>query len=235
MIHACIRRIQLFFIGNRFGVSLSSYANSEHYFLDSLENGLKYGNLIITPEEALNAQRYISGLKLDTYHNSPLNFKIEENFRTLLQLIILKKQPKLLVETGVANGVSTQIILIGSKMYNGFLHSFDIDPMTEEVGRKYLNWKFHVLNKSKAWKDLLNKINRIGAVDMWIHDSDHSFYWQYSEYNLAWKILRPGGVLLSDDIDTSEAWFKFCQKNKLKSCVILDNRKLIGFVVKNAF
>lgn len=230
--YSIFKRFKSLFFTNRFGVSLSFYANSDHYYVDSLENGFSFGSLAVTSQNVETAKKYIENFQFISYKNSPKNFAIEKNLQILIYLLTLIKQPRLVVETGVANGVSTQILLNSLMKYDGYLHSFDINPDSEEVAKEYSNWDFHLLTKSNSWDDLVRTANLLGKIDFWIHDSDHSFFWQYSEYNFAYEKLRLGGVLISDDIDTSEAWFLFCQKYNLKSYIFLDKRKLIGFVIK---
>jgi cephalosporin hydroxylase len=47
---------------------------------------------------------------------------------------------------------------------------------------------------------------------MFIHDSEHSYETMMAEYNLAWRRIKPGGLLLSDDTGRNEAFIDFCKK-----------------------
>jgi predicted O-methyltransferase YrrM len=42
-----------------------------------------------------------------------------------------------------------------------------------------------------------------------MHDSEHSFDCMWFEFNAAWPALRPGGVLISDDVNSTQAFGQF--------------------------
>ena len=52
-------------------------------------------------------------------------------------------------------------------------------------------------------------LERLGTVDTFMHDSEHSFDCMWFEFNAAWPTLRPGGVLVSDDVNSTEAFSRF--------------------------
>jgi len=43
-------------------------------------------------------------------------------------------------------------------------------------------------------------LERLGRVDLFFHDSDHTYAHMIWEYATAWRYLAPGGLLVSDDI-----------------------------------
>jgi predicted O-methyltransferase YrrM len=47
------------------------------------------------------------------------------------------------------------------------------------------------------------------AVDIFIHDSDHSYDHMHWEFEQVWPLIRPGGLLLSDDILGNQAFDDF--------------------------
>jgi hypothetical protein len=59
-----------------------------------------------------------------------------------------------------------------------------------------------------------------------LHDSDHSYSNHCAEYLAAWSALRPGGLLLSDDVDWSCAFFDFAQGRD--ATMFLDRRRVFG-------
>lgn len=64
----------------------------------------------------------------------------------------------------------------------------------------------------------VNEIPRAG-VDLFFHDSDHSYANQKAEYDLAWKLVRPGGLIGGDDVEWDKppwAWSEFCSSRGLK-------------------
>jgi len=62
-------------------------------------------------------------------------------------------------------------------------------------------------------KYLLPKLfEQYTKIDIFLHDSMHTFQHQYFEYTIAWPHLRAGGLLLSDDIFWSPAFHRFCKE-----------------------
>ena len=159
--------------------------------------------------------------------NFGANFDCEEGLASFLYAYILNSKPSVVIETGVANGITTNIIMKALEQTGGTLHSFDVDPKTKNVYIGSGNWNFHHL-RGNLEKGLEAQTLEIGNVDLWIHDSNHGYLWQTYEYQLASRVLSIGGILVSDDIDSSTAW-GLASRNFLEtSCVIFDNRKFIG-------
>jgi hypothetical protein len=53
-------------------------------------------------------------------------------------------------------------------------------------------------------------------LDIFLHDSLHTYQHQFFEYEVAWPYLAQGGLLLSDDIFWSRAFHRFVSKHKLQ-------------------
>jgi len=160
---------------------------------------------------------------------APAKFDSAEELAVFLYAYIVEFKPRVVIETGVANGISTNIIMSALEQCNGVLHSFDINPKCESVYNGSGNWDFHLLKKNYA-KNLESKTRDLKNVDLWIHDSDHSYSWQKFEYSIASKLLAPNsGLLVSDDIDTTTAFGKFSLEKKQKAWAIFDTRKFFAF------
>lgn len=159
--------------------------------------------------------------------NAPISWNAGSNLCSFLYTYVKIAKPQLVIETGIANGLTTLSILAGLKDSKGELHSFDIDSKTSTIGQVYPNWTWHKIAYSSPLKSFKKSLKNFKNVDLWIHDSDHSFFWQFNEYNLAQKTLSSDGILVSDDIDFSRAWSKF-RKNFSKSYILLDKYKFIG-------
>lgn len=133
----------------------------------------------------------------------------------------------MIIETGVANGITTNVIMKALEETGGSLYSFDLDPRTENVYAGQGNWYFRLL-KDDFEKSLINQLSEIGMVNLWIHDSNHGYNWQAFEYELASKHLVSDGVLVSDDIDASTAWGNAANSDFKESFGVFDNRKFFG-------
>jgi predicted O-methyltransferase YrrM len=142
-------------------------------------------------------------------------------------------QPAVAVETGVANGFSTAFALLAlERNGEGRLHSVDLP---REVGRDYEAGTFYegegragipsgsepgwlippelkerwTLVLGRTQDELPPLLDRLGTIDSFMHDSEHSFECMWFEFNEAWPHLRDGGLLLSDDVNSTEAFPRF--------------------------
>lgn len=135
--------------------------------------------------------------------------------------LIRKYKPITIVETGVSMGWSSFMILTALKREGkGKLYSIDLDD--SESVRKGGGVGYMIPDYLKAiWnitigdsKQYLGSIlEQIGQIDMFIHDSDHSYETMSWEYNLAWKHLKQNGILCSDDINHSTAFDEFVERH----------------------
>ena len=114
---------------------------------------------------------------------------------------------------------SFMILSAISRNNSGHLHSFDLDDY-ENVknygGVGYLipeklkeNWTLIIGDTKEKLEPVLKKLKHI---DMFIHDSEHSYEMMMHEYSTAWKHLKKDGILGSDDINHSNAFEEFTGK-----------------------
>src|SRR5438874_2009855 len=155
-----------------------------------------------------------------------------------LYSVLRHVRPRVAVETGVANGFSTAFSLLAlQRNGEGHLHSVDLP---REVGRDYEPGTFYEgegragipagsqpgwlipAELKERWTLVLGRtqdelpplLDRLGAVGSFMHDSEHSFDCMGFEFNEAWPHLREGGVLLSDDVNSTEAFPRFAGEQR---------------------
>ena len=150
-----------------------------------------------------------------------------------LYAILRTLKPRVAVETGVCNGFSTAFSLLALRNNGqGELHSIDLPRV---VGAQYAPGTFfegrgqagvpegkepgwlvpdHLRERwtlilGRSQDELPPLLERLGTIDSFLHDSEHSFENMWFEYSQAYPALRPGGVLISHDINTTDAFFRF--------------------------
>jgi hypothetical protein len=74
----------------------------------------------------------------------------------------------------------------------------------------------------------------LGTLDLCHYDSDKRYRSRMWAYPLLWQALRPGGLLLSDDIGDNIAFRDFCLQVRLDPVVIGIAGKYVGALVKPA-
>jgi predicted O-methyltransferase YrrM len=158
----------------------------------------------------------------------------EENLFVLLYSLVRSNKSKFVVETGVANGITTNAIMnaLQQASKDGELHSFDVLPEARNAYSGPGNWNFHLLPAKNTARKIKGIVSKFSKVDIWVHDSDHGYRWQKFEYLLALASLSDNGILISDDIDASSAWGELAKTHFRKSFIIFDSRKFIGIALK---
>jgi len=126
---------------------------------------------------------------------------------TLVGIVVLHARPAVVLETGVATGFTSAVIL-GALQDNGagVLHSIDLPPLQVDaatfVGRAIPDhlrdrWTLH-LGPSRT---LLPRVARaIAPIGVFLHDGDHSYAGQRRDLQEAWPYLAPGAALVCDDV-----------------------------------
>jgi predicted O-methyltransferase YrrM len=161
----------------------------------------------------------------------PVNWAVEAQSSFLLYGLVRALKPQTVVETGVANGHSSFVILSALKTNGrGRLVSVDI---RNDVGRLVTadqgeGWDLRLLSRPGARDELRAVLQSVAPIDLFIHDSEHLYGWQMTEYRAAAAVLPHGGILVSDDIDSSYAFWDFCRERDVKPAVLIDGRKTLG-------
>jgi len=178
-------------------------------------------------------------LRVETMHDRfeyPDWYAIEQETSFLYYAVCRHYAPRNVLETGIANGHSSFFLIQAMKKNgHGKLHSIDI---AYNVG-KLLNdeeredWILHVLGSPQR-KSFSCIIDSVSPLDLFVHDSDHTYGWQMFEFRVAHKALSEQGVLLSDDIDHSLAFVDFCHEINQKPVLLLDTRKVTGMLLPEA-
>jgi hypothetical protein len=73
-------------------------------------------------------------------------------------------------------------------------------------------------------------------IDLFVHDSLHTCRNMMMEFKLIWPRLRPGGILIADDIEGNDAFERFTTSvQPALSVVFAEERKkaLCGLMVKS--
>jgi predicted O-methyltransferase YrrM len=153
-----------------------------------------------------------------------------------LYRLLRELRPRVSVETGVCNGVSTAFLLLALEDNEaGELYSIDLPEVAGEEYEPGTFWdgkggavippgkepgwmvppalreRWHlVLGRSQ--EELPPLLARIGEIDFFMHDSEHSYECMSFEFRTAWEALREGGVLVADDVNVNAAWDEFARE-----------------------
>ncbi len=172
-------------------------------------------------EEALSNLRERTSSSLITLEASgtaPFKFahNSDDRLSTLEYALCRALQPAIVVETGVAYGVSSSYILAALAMNErGHLHSIDFPPLGADQ-LKYVGylvpaelkdrWTLHLGPSQTILPSLMKEL---GGLDFFIHDSLHTGSHMRMELATAHSGLRRPGLVMSDDIEGNRAFAEF--------------------------
>jgi predicted O-methyltransferase YrrM len=141
-------------------------------------------------------------------------------------------EPDVVAETGVAYGVSSAFILRALKENGrGVLHSVDLPPLRREYERFWgmavseslrNRWRLHRGASTRVLPRLLEELE---TVDLFVHDSLHTYRNMRREFEAIWPRLRSGGALLADDVERNRAFGELRQKNPTLWRVVQDREQ----------
>ena len=122
-----------------------------------------------------------------------------------LYLLVRAARPSVVVETGVLYGASSAHILAAlAQNGSGELYSIDLGCPPGEPSHDFLvppdltsRWTYI---RGNVREELPPLLARLGQIDMFNHDSLHTYENMTWEYERAFDHLRPGGVLSSHDV-----------------------------------
>lgn len=122
----------------------------------------------------------------------------------------------MIVETGVASGISSTYILQALEDNGkGMLYSIDINSHilgdTKPVGwivpeKLRRRWRLIIGDSNEKLPLLLDELT---TIDIFVHDSLHTYEHMLWEYRTAWPYIKKGGLLLSDDTQGNNAFKDF--------------------------
>jgi hypothetical protein len=124
--------------------------------------------------------------------------------------------PQRVVETGVARGISSSLVFESlARNGAGHLWSVDMPPLLAEfrgaVGAAVPDarrdrWTYI---RGSSRRNLPRLLRRVAPIDLFIQDSVGTRPTVLFELELAWQALAPGGFLIVNAINRSEAFREF--------------------------
>jgi predicted O-methyltransferase YrrM len=202
----------------------------------------------LTNADEAEIQKYIYEIMEDNkFHDSiaakansgsgdkPFSFRmlaVDVSSRTALYVLCRTLKPDVVVETGVASGMSSAFILRAlDKNAKGKLHSIDVpwhtvkqiwqrnpadEPIHEQPIETKSGWIIPERLKER-WDLTLGKtseklpalLKKIAPVDIFFHDSAHVYENMIWEFQTIWPNLRKGGIMMAHNIDKHSAFADF--------------------------
>jgi hypothetical protein len=158
---------------------------------------------------------------------------------------VVHTRPEVVIETGVARGVTSRIVLEALRQNErGHLWSIDLPhpfdrSLHTQTGAAVTDacrarWSYLEGSSRQQLPPLLAKV---GHVEVFIHDSLHTARNTAFEMDQAASAMPSGGVMLVDDISTHKGFAIFARRHpeyRTVVCPSADRRGLFGIAVKPA-
>jgi predicted O-methyltransferase YrrM len=184
------------------------------FYPQSLSSEFLEEILGISAEEVRLGEQEFSALKLELTEKSSAPreqyfdsvFDLGMSMGRLLYLACRTSEPTYILETGVAAGMSSTLILSALEKNNkGHLISLDISSQVGELIPDLLRnrWTLKVLPLKRQEVFFRKYVSGIDGVKIFLHDSDHSDYWQKFEFDSVFSILEDCSIFLFDDVSLS--------------------------------
>jgi predicted O-methyltransferase YrrM len=156
--------------------------------------------------------------------------------------VVRALRPAVVIETGVCYGVTSSYLLQALHVNGaGHLHSIDLPPLGKD-GDRFVgflvpqelkaSWSLYRGTSRRLLPEILTKVAK---ADLFIHDSLHTRDNMRREFETVWPALRPGGVLIADDIHRNCAFLEMQKHPEVTSSAIIKERDKVsdlGIVVK---
>jgi predicted O-methyltransferase YrrM len=154
-----------------------------------------------------------------------------------LYWLVRTLKPKTIVQTGVCNGLSSAFMMLGlvKNGPEGRLYAIDLPPIFNSTDA---NWTtkgkiYGVVipeGKSSGWivpdayryrlevwngdaKSLLSKlVDEVDSIDLFYHDSDHTYDHMMFEFHQAKRKLNRGGLIVGDDVSWNASVWDFADE-----------------------
>jgi hypothetical protein len=150
--------------------------------------------------------------------------------------------PAVILETGVAYGVTSAYLLQAIEVNGiGKLWSVDLPPLGRDA-EAYVGFlvpkslKPHWNLRRGATRRLLPELlPLVGYIDIFVQDSLHTYRAITDEIRMVWPFLRPGGIVIADDIGKNRAFADFADRVNHSGCFVIqevDKDSMFGILVK---
>lgn len=194
-------------------------------FMQQLESHLKTSITSFLNEKPLQEieqqvsagqKQLLSNPAFETWHDA------EFALARLCYAVCRAQKPQVVVETGVGYGVTSAFLLQAlAANGNGELWSIDLPPLGEDADAQAgslvpqsLRPRWHII-RGRSRSVLPRLISELPHIDIFLHDSLHTYRNMTWEFQSAWNRLKPGGVLISDDVAMNRAFEDFANHQQV--------------------
>jgi predicted O-methyltransferase YrrM len=164
-----------------------------------------------------------------------MDWRMELEHAAVLYGLVRLRKPSVVFETGIADGFSSRVILTAiAANGSGRLVSLDVRSGTGGLVPRELRgaWRPRLVDPAHSIAETTAALRSEAPIDLFLHDSRHTYGHMLGEYRAAWPCLRPGGLLGSDDADSTFAFLDFARAHRARIVAHVGSRKVFGLIAK---
>jgi len=167
----------------------------------------------------------------------PVIYNADSTLSQLVYLFCRVFEPETVLETGVAYGVNSAVIL--AALYRngkGILHDVDLPPIADRSSRRYIGtmipaeyksrWCLHLGASKRVLPSLFTQ--GLGEVGVFVHDSASIHGLQQWELETVWPHMASRGALILNNIGKRAAFKDFGKEKNLKCWAAIEQREKKG-------
>ena len=134
--------------------------------------------------------------------------------RAMLYALVRQYRPRVIVESGGNVGMASSFILKALQDENIAGRLYSIERSTKIVPGSLIpdGLKGAYVPIAGSVEDVLAGDQLPAEIDLFLHDSTHRYEHMMMEFEGFWPRLRPGGVLVSHDVNMNAAFTDFVSK-----------------------
>lgn len=167
----------------------------------------------------------------------PMDYSIIGESGPFLYKLCKIVKPELIIETGVAYGVSSSYILQAlHENEKGKLISIDsifrpwqTKGMIGAAIPKNLRdrWELKIGTSETILENILTNSS---PIDIFLHDSLHTYKNMSFEFQKSWPFIKKGGFLLSDDVTSNNAFNDFYKSIHVEPIIMIQEKTPLSYL-----
>jgi predicted O-methyltransferase YrrM len=205
---------------------------------------------ILAEPELQNIRNHVADLTLALNARAnlpfPTKYNADSTVAALAYLLPRVLEAQVVVETGVAYGVTSAAILAAlGKNKRGALYSVDLPPISDRASRACIGmmvpgeykdrWHLHLGPSKRVLPNLF--ADGIGEVDVFLHGSANIYQVQRTELETVWPRMSSRGAIIVDGIHTTPAFAEFVKEKNVDCWFALEQKEkadhLIGVILRH--
>lgn len=156
----------------------------------------------------------------------PTIYNLDEESGLLLYAVCKILKPDVILETGVAYGLGSAFILQAlhenkkGKLFSvdGVFRPWQSKEMIGAAIPETLRKRWNIIYGSSS-KKLQSLLKSLSPIDIFFHDSLHTYNNMSFEFKTAWPHIKSGGILISDDVGSNDSFHDFGTETKTEPIV----------------